>query len=146
MQSSRAKLPPQAKHPRGLRHPFWGLRRDKPPPGISDCLDLYAMHRRRLWSRFRFSRTSDGTRHLRIDRSILPSDSKYCWWAGPVSIDGDFRTRRRFRVLLPCDLSSGRNPLLFDVGYFSGFSCRLFFTFSATFRVFSLPTRRKCVL
>ena len=65
------------KHPRELRHPSWGLRRDKPPPGISDCLDLYAMHRRRPWSRSRFSHTSDGTRHLRIDRSILPSDSKY---------------------------------------------------------------------
>lgn len=41
--SSCAKLPSQAKHPRGLcHHPSRSLRRDKPPPGIRDCLDLYA--------------------------------------------------------------------------------------------------------
>ncbi|EGI63852.1 hypothetical protein G5I_07729 [Acromyrmex echinatior] len=64
-----------------------------------------------------------GSRTHRMKRGIYASIDRFSRQtvniAGPVSVDGDFRTRRRFRVLLPCDLSSGRNPLPFDVGYFS---------------------------
>lgn len=113
-----------------------GLRRDKPPPGIRDCLDLYAridVGRGRALSAHR--------PRSRIDRSILRQTVNIADELVQPASTG-ISGRGGGLGCLPCDLSSGRNPLPFDVGYFPADfhpPIVLHTFFLATFYVFFSP-------
>lgn len=126
-------------------------RCDKPPLGIRDCLDLYACTDvgGRPWPALSVRALA-----TRVERGIhasieidSPTDSKYRWWAGPVSVDGDLRARRRFGVLtlrfVEWHKSSAAWCRILSRGSSSAGRSSLF---SVVFYVFSAARQGRCVL